>query len=216
MRDVITIDGPSGSGKSTVSKILAKNLGYRYLDTGALYRAVAWKIRDEDIDPDDEEGLRTILKEITISFKGEKTFVNGIDVTSAIREPEIGELSSRVSAMPLVREHLFTMQRDFGLKGKAVIEGRDIGTAILPEAENKFYLDAGIEERARRRKKELKGRGVDIDFNATLEAMNQRDTRDSTRVKAPLKKTPDMMYIDTSNLSIEDVVSKIMEELKAP
>jgi cytidylate kinase len=216
MRDVITIDGPSGSGKSTVSKILAKNLGYRYLDTGALYRAVAWKIRDEDINPDDEEGLRTILKEITISFKGEKTFVNGIDVTSAIREPEIGELSSRVSAMPLVREHLFTMQRDFGLKGKAVIEGRDIGTAILPEAENKFYLDAGIEERARRRKKELKGRGVDIDFNATLEAMNQRDTRDSTRVKAPLKKTPDMMYIDTSNLSIEDVVSKIMEELKAP
>ncbi len=214
MKDVITIDGPSGAGKSTVSKLLAKRLGYKYLDTGALYRAVAWKIKNVNANPDDEDGLRNILKNIEITFEGEKISVDGWDVTSQIREPEIGELSSRVSALPIVREHLFTLQRNFGLKGKVVIEGRDIGTAILPEAVNKFFLDAGIEERAARRYKELKGKALDVDLDAVIEAMNKRDKRDSTRENSPLMRTEGMAYIDTGNLSVEEVVSKIIGMLK--
>ena len=144
MKDVITVDGPSGSGKGTISRLLAKRLGYSYLDTGALYRSVAWKIKHNGADPDNEEALKKVLDEIDISFNGEKVFVNGTDVSAAIRTAEIGELSSKVSAIPMVREGLFSIQRDMGLKGKVVIEGRDTGTAIFPESENKFYLDASI------------------------------------------------------------------------
>jgi cytidylate kinase len=203
IKDVITIDGPSGAGKSTVSRILAKRLGYRYLDTGALYRAVAWKVRDENIVPEDGEKLRTILNSTDIAFEGSRVLVNGTDITAQIREPEIGELSSRVSALPLVREHLFAMQRGLGLQGKIVIEGRDIGTAIFPDAENKFFLDASIQERAR-------------SLNGTMKDLNKRDNRDSNRQNAPLKRAGDMVYIDTSNLSLEEVVSRIMEALKTP
>jgi len=214
MKDVITIDGPSGAGKSTVSKLLAKKLGYKYLDTGALYRAVAWKIKKENADMEDEKNLCTILEKIDITLNGDKIIVDGIDVTSAIRSPEIGELSSKASARPVVRENLFTLQREFGLKGNVVIEGRDTGTVIFPEAENKFFLDANIEERARRRHKELKEKAVEVDLDKTIEALNKRDKRDSTRENSPLKRTGDMTYIDTSNLSVEEVVSKIIGMLK--
>lgn len=220
IRDVITIDGPSGAGKSTVSRILAERLGYRYLDTGALYRAVAWKVMDENAVPEDGEKLRTILNSTDIAFEGSRILVNGRDVSAQIREPEIGELSSRVSALPMVREHLFGMQRELGLQGKIVIEGRDIGTAIFPDAENKFFLDASIEERARRRYEEFRGKTSDINLHNTMKdtmkALNKRDNRDSTRQNAPLKRSGDMVYIDTSSLSLEEVVSRIMEELKTP
>jgi cytidylate kinase len=216
IKDVITIDGPSGAGKSTVSRILAKRLGYRYLDTGALYRAVAWKVRDENIVPEDGEKLRTILNSTDIAFEGSRVLVNGTDITAQIREPEIGELSSRVSALPLVREHLFAMQRGLGLQGKIVIEGRDIGTAIFPDAENKFFLDASIQERARRRYEEFRETAPGIDLNGTMKDLNKRDNRDSNRQNAPLKRAGDMVYIDTSNLSLEEVVSRIMEALKTP
>lgn len=214
MHDVITIDGPSGSGKSTVSRILAERLGYAYLDTGALYRAVAWKVRDEDLDPDDEAGLRALLDTIDITFQGERVFVNRTDVTTQIREPDVGELSSRVSAKPLVRAYLFDIQRSIGMKGRVVIEGRDIGTAILPEAKNKFYLDASIDERARRRYGELKEKSGDVSLHATLEAMEKRDRRDSTRQEAPLKRTEEMMYIDTSSLTIDEVVSRVIRVIE--
>jgi cytidylate kinase len=216
MNDVVTIDGPSGAGKSTISKILAGKLGYQYLDTGALYRAVAWKIRDENADPEDAESLGSVLENIEITFEEERILVNGTDVTSRIREPEIGELSSRVSAKPMVRKHLFALQRDFGLKGKVVIEGRDIGTVILPEAANKFFLDASPEERARRRYKELSEKSDNCSLNKTIEAMNKRDRRDSARQDSPLKRTEDMVYIDTSSLSIEEVVSRMLKEMKTP
>lgn len=216
IRDVITIDGPSGAGKSTVSQMIAKRLGYRYLDTGALYRAVAWKVRDENAVPEDGEKLRTILDSTDITFEGNRVFVNGRDVSTQIREQEISELSSRVSAIPMVREHLFTMQRELGLQGRIVIEGRDIGTAILPDAENKFFLDASIEERAKRRYEEFRGEASDISLNDTKKALNKRDKRDSTRQSAPLKRSEHMVYIDTSNLSLEEVVSRIMEALKTP
>lgn len=219
MKDIITIDGPSGAGKSTVSRLLAQRLGYRYLDTGALYRAVAWKVKKEEGNPEDKKYLRSLLKKIDITFDGNKIMVNGRDITSQIRSQEIGELSSILSAKPAVRKHLFTIQREIGLKGKIVIEGRDIGTVIFPEAENKFFLDASLKERGRRRFKELKHKALKnkkskITLKATIEAIKERDKRDSTRQISPLKRTKDMIYIDTSNLTIEEVVTRIMRALK--
>ncbi len=232
MKDIITIDGPSGAGKSTISKLLARRLGYKYLDTGALYRAVAWKVKEENVNPDNEEALKKILKDINIALNGEKVIVNGTDITSQIRTREIGELSSRVSAKPIVRARLFSIQRELGLKGKVVIEGRDAGTTIFPEAENKFFLDANLEERARRRHEELKDktqntdnrqrtadngqRTTDISMKTTIEDLKKRDLRDSTRKNSPLKKIDDMIYIDSTNLTIEEVVIKIIENLKKP
>ncbi len=217
MKDIITVDGPSGAGKSTVSRLLAKKLGYKYLDTGALYRVVAWKIKKEHIDIENEKSLRDILEKIDITLNGDRLMVNSTDVTSEIRSPEIGELSSRASAKPIVRERLFTIQRESGLKGKVVIEGRDIGTVIFPEAENKFYLDASPEERGKRRYKEMKDSpsiGTDISLETIIEDIKKRDTRDSTRQVSPLKRTHDMIYVDTTNLTLEEVVTKIIESLK--
>mgnify|MGYP000053028513 CR=1 FL=1 len=214
MKDIVTIDGPSGAGKSTVARLLARRLGYNYLDTGALYRAVAWKLKEEGIELDAEEGLRKILPTIEITMSHDRIMVNGIDITPRIRTPEIGELSSRVSAIPLVRGHLYALQRELGLRGKIVIEGRDIGSVIFPEAENKFFLDARPEERAKRRYKELKETNPQITPEAVIEDLQKRDLRDSTRENSPLRKTDDMIYIDTTNLSIEEVVSKILKELK--
>lgn len=220
MKDIITIDGPSGAGKSTIAKLLAQKLGYSYLDTGALYRAVAWKIKEEKADSENEKELRAILKKTKIVFGGNSVKVNGTDVTSQIRSPEIGELSSKVSAKPIVREHLFTVQRQIGLKGKVVIEGRDIGTVIFPEAKHKFFLDASPEERGKRRHEELKKNNcglsalAEITVENTIESIKKRDERDSTRKNSPLKKTGDMIYIDTGNLTIEEVIEKILGALK--
>ena len=214
MKEVITIDGPSGSGKGTVSRIVAKRLGYSYLDTGALYRAAAWKAKQENIDPDSDNELKKILDKISITFTDEKIFVDGIDVSKDIRTAEIGELSSRVSARPVVRKGLFSLQRDICMKGKVVIEGRDTGTTIFPEAENKFFLDAGVKERARRRFEELKLKDPDVTLEQTIEDINKRDSRDSSRESSPLEKTDDMVYIDSTELSIDEVVERIIGSLK--
>ncbi|MEW6601248.1 MAG: (d)CMP kinase [Nitrospirota bacterium] len=214
MKDVITIDGPSGSGKGTISKLLARKLGYNYLDTGALYRAVAWKVRKEKTDTTDETALKKMLGKTRIHLDGDRIFVDGRDVSSEIRTAEIGELSSQVSAVPAVRSALFSLQRDMGLQGKVVIEGRDTGTVIFPEAENKFFLDAGVEERARRRYQDLKAKDPDITLEKTVEDIKKRDARDSSRESAPLMKTDDMIYIDSTNLSIEEVVAKIAAYIK--
>jgi cytidylate kinase len=213
MKNVITIDGPSGSGKGTVSKILAKRLGYKYLDTGALYRAVAWKVREENMDPDDKDSLIQLLKNITIELSGDRIFVDGIDVTSVIRTAEIGELSSRVSAQPVVRDSLYFLQRELGMQGSVVIEGRDMGTVIFPESENKFYLDASIEERARRRFEELKDKDPEASLTRTIQDIRRRDTRDSSRESSPLVISDDMIYIDSTDLSIDEVVARILEKL---
>lgn len=214
MKTVITIDGPSGAGKGTIARLLAKKLGYKYLDTGALYRAVAWKVKKAKIRLDDEDALKKLLDETDISFDGDIITVDSTDVASEIRTAEIGELSSQVSAIPVVRAGLFAMQRNICLQGKAVIEGRDTGTTIFPEAENKFFLDAGIEERARRRYEELKAKDSKVTIEATIEDIKKRDSRDSTRKNSPLTKTDDMIYIDSTNLSINEVVQKIIESLK--
>lgn len=214
MKEVITIDGPSGSGKGTISKLLAKKLGYKYLDTGALYRAVAWKACKEKVAPDDDKALKKITESIRIDFNGDKIIADGTDISSEIRTAEIGEMSSRVSARPVVRAGLFSLQRELCLRGKVVIEGRDTGTTICPESENKFFLDAGIEERARRRHEELKLKNPDITIEATIEDIKKRDLRDSSRESSPLQKTEDMTYIDSTRMSIEDVVDEILKNLQ--
>jgi len=214
MNSVITIDGPSGSGKGTVSRLLAADLGYSYLDTGALYRAVAWKVKERNVDPEDEASMDRILKEIVITLNSGSIAVNGLDVTTEIRTGEIGELSSQVSAKPAVREHLFQLQREICLEGRVVIEGRDTGTTIFPEAGNKFFLDADVKERARRRHEELKEKSQDITLEQTIEDIEKRDARDSSRETSPLKQTDDMVYIDSTGLNIMEVVSKIKESLK--
>ena len=216
MKDIITIDGPSGAGKSTIAKLLAQRLGYNYLDTGALYRAVAWKIREEKVDPENEKELNAMLKKTKVVFEGNSVLVNGTDISSQIRTPAIGELSSKSSARPIVREHLYKLQRQIGLKGKVVIEGRDIGTVIFPEAKHKFFLDASPEERGRRRHEELKKNNSGMTVEVTIELIKKRDERDSTRKNSPLKRTGDMIYIDTSNLTIEEVIKKMSEALKTP
>jgi len=214
MKDIITIDGPSGAGKSTVARLLAQRLGYTYLDTGALYRAVAWKVKKENIDTEDEKALEHILQEIAITFKEGKIIINETDVSSEIRAPDIGELSSILSAKPVVRRYLFTIQREIGLRGRVVIEGRDIGSVIFPEAENKFFLDANPEERGRRRYNELKGKHLQASLEEIINSIRTRDERDSTRQDSPLKRTDDMIYIDTTNLRVEEVISRIIKALK--
>ena len=214
MKDVITIDGPSGSGKGTIARLLAKKLGYRYLDTGALYRAVAWKAGQDNIDIDNKNVLNNMLGKIRITFEDERVIVDGQDISSEIRTGEIGELSSRVSARPSVRAALFNIQRELCLQGKVVIEGRDTGTTIFPESENKFYLDANVEERARRRFRELKIEDPGITMERTIEDIKKRDLRDSSRENSPLTKTDDMLYVDSTGMTIDEVVSFIKNSLK--
>lgn len=214
MNSVITIDGPSGSGKGTISRLLAVGLGYSYLDTGALYRAVAWKVKEEKADPDDKAAMDRILKDIDITLSSGSIAVNGVDVTTKIRTGEIGELSSQVSANPAVRERLFQLQRKICLVGRVVIEGRDTGTTIFPEAGNKFFLDADIKERAKRRYDELKQKSPDITLEQTIKDIEKRDARDLSRDISPLKQTDDMVYIDSTDLDITEVVAKIKESLK--
>lgn len=213
MKSVITIDGPSGSGKGTVARILARRLGYKYLDTGALYRAVAWKAREEQIATDNDAALGEMVTRLGISFNGDRIYVENKDISTEIRTAEIGELSSQVSARPVVREGLFAIQRGLCLEGNVVIEGRDTGTVIFPESRNKFFLDARPEERARRRYEELKLKDPAATMEATLEDIKKRDARDSSRETSPLKRTDDMTYIDSTGLSIEEVVEEIMKKL---
>ena len=214
MKNVITIDGPSGAGKGTVAKALTAKLGYKYLDTGALYRAIAWKARKEKISSDNISSVKIMMENTNIKITTDRIMVDDLDVTSDIRTNEIGELSSRISALPVVRKGLFNIQKEICLQGNVVIEGRDTGTTIFPEAENKFFLDASLEERARRRYEELKTQSTDITIESTMADIKKRDMRDSSRKNSPLKKTADMIQIDSTNMSIKEVVATIIENLK--
>jgi cytidylate kinase len=214
LKNVITIDGPSGAGKGTVAKALARELGYKYLDTGALYRAIAWKARKEKISSDNISSVKIMMENTNIKITTDRIMVDDLDVTSDIRTNEIGELSSRISALPVVRKGLFNIQKEICLQGNVVIEGRDTGTTIFPEAENKFFLDASLEERARRRYEELKTQSTDITIESTMADIKKRDMRDSSRKNSPLKKTADMSQIDSTNMSIKEVVATIIKNLK--
>ena len=217
-RPIIAIDGPVGAGKSVAARELARELGYSYLNTGAMYRAVAVAAREAGIDPDAanvEELLKPVLAGLEIKFDGEKIFLNGRDISDKISSPEIGDLASRLSALRIVRERMRELQRAAGADGGVVMEGRDIGTAIFPDAEFKFYLDADVKVRAQRRYEELKKKGSSITEREVLEQMIERDRRDSGRELAPLKRADDAIAIDSSKLSIKQVVAAMKAKIDA-
>ena len=215
---VIAIDGPSGSGKSTVGRLLARRLGYRYLDTGAMYRIAALMAKERSVPIDDEEGLAGVCSGMEISFfqKGDeiKTFCNGRDVSEAIRKPEISGLASQISAKKAVRNVLVEMQRKMGVGGGIVAEGRDIGTVVYSGAELKFYLDATPEERGQRRFRELVKKGLRVSLEETIDDMKRRDRRDRKREVSPLRKAEDALVIDSTHMNVEEVVGDMLEKAR--
>jgi cytidylate kinase len=216
---VIAIDGPAGAGKSSVAKRVAQALGYRYLDTGALYRALAWKAMQRGLRPQDTRYIIEMTRETRVELQqsnGEqRVLVDGEDVTEAIRVPEVGNLASPISAIPEVREILLDWQREFGRQGGIVAEGRDTGTVVFPNAEVKIFLTASLDERARRRHKELLGRGINISFEQVKLDMEARDQRDSTRHVAPLRPAPDAVLINTDHMSLDEVVEEVLRICRA-
>ncbi|MDM8516566.1 (d)CMP kinase [Desulfobacterales bacterium HSG16] len=214
---LITVDGPAGAGKTSVSKILAQRLSYTYVDTGALYRGVAIGAKRAGIQADDDAGLAGFCKKLHLCFeqKADKTLLlmNGEDITSKIREPEISMLASAVSANPVVRKFLLNLQKKMGEKKETVFEGRDMGTVVFPDADIKFFLDASIETRAARRYEELKEQTCQSPADVKTD-MKRRDTNDSTRDLAPLKPADDSILINSTHLSLEAVIEKIMECIK--
>lgn len=210
---IVAIDGPAGAGKSTIAKRLAQELGYTYMDTGAMYRAFAWKVMQDEIDLGNEEALREILQRTRIDLKKEagrpRVFLDGFDVTDQIRTPELSQMASKVSTVKAVRERMVELQRAMGREGGVVAEGRDIGTVVFPEAEVKVYLDAGREERAKRRFEELKAQGKKVSLKETLQDMDERDRRDQGRELAPLRKADDAVVIDSTRLDVEGVMERI-------
>jgi cytidylate kinase len=218
----IAIDGPAGSGKSTIAQRIAEMLGYLYLDTGAMYRAVTLAAIDQNVDIDDEAEVTSIAQEIEIDIqpptvddgRAYTVLLNCDDVTWKIRSQEVEAFVSQVSAYPGVREAMSARQREIGLRGNIVMAGRDIGTVVLPEADLKVYLDASVEERAKRRYRESVLRGEDVSYEEVLKAMEDRDHIDSTRDFAPLKAAEDAIVIDTTGMSIVEVVLKVFELTK--
>lgn len=210
----MAIDGPAGAGKSTVAKAVAKRLGYRYMDTGAMYRALAWKVMRDGADPDDENALGRILESTTVDLGTDHTvMLDGVDVSGAIRTPEVAQMASRVSGMNIVRQRMAHLQRVMGRSGCVVAEGRDMGTVVFPEAEVKVYLDASPETRARRRFDELAGKGSTLTLDETLADVMRRDRRDKERAVAPLRQAEDAVFIDSTTLPVDAVVEKILQEV---
>ncbi|MBU0664463.1 MAG: (d)CMP kinase [Proteobacteria bacterium] len=217
-REIVTIDGPSGVGKSTISRRVAAALGYTYLDTGAMYRAVALFLQQSQIDLSDEQAVSSTLAALDLQLlpavqeDGDVgVVVNGQDVSSAIRTSEMGMLASRVSAIPLVRKRLTEMQQAIGQAGKIVAEGRDTGTVVFPDACWKFFLEADPEERARRRMAQLRAAGQEVDAEELLAMIVKRDRDDQERTLAPLQKAEDAIVIDTTFIDIQEVCRKMLE-----
>ncbi len=208
---IVCIDGPAGSGKSTVSRLLAKTLGFTYLDTGAIYRSVALAAKDTGIDWQDGPALGELATGLEIAFEntddGSSIFVNGKDVSREIRTPEISRGSSIVSAHPEVRAALLDLQRRIGNSTNCVAEGRDVGTVIFPDAQAKIYLDASLEERAQRRSAEFNSSGQQLSLEEVMNLISERDKNDSQRKTAPLRQAEDAIEINTSDLTIEQVIA---------
>lgn len=207
----IAIDGPAGAGKSTMAQILAERLNIDYIDTGAMYRALAVKILNSGIDYQDKEALNKLLAETDVDYYGGKVYLDGKDVSGIIRTPEVSDMASKSSALPEVREKLGDIQIAIGKKRSLIMDGRDIGTHIITDAEFKFFLTASVAIRAKRRALELQEKGIEFDINSIEKDIADRDYRDSHRDCWPLKKADDAIEIDTSDLNIEQVVDKMVE-----
>lgn len=213
----IAIDGPAGAGKSTVTREVSRRLQLRHLDTGAMYRAVTLKFINENVDLNDLETIEKILAktEITLSEK-QGVFLDGIDVTGDIRGTDVNRLVSPVSAISMVRRRLVEMQRAIAAESNGIVmEGRDIASRVIPDADFKFYLDASIEERARRRREEQLAKGLDLDLEEVIEEIKNRDVIDSGREDSPLTRVSDAIVIDTTDLAFEAVVDKIVNLVKS-
>lgn len=223
-KNIITIDGPSGAGKSTISKLLAAKLKYTYLDTGAMYRVVGLQVKRAGLDlevREEREKLGPLLAALDLTLapgeEGRETraFLNGEDVSDAIRTPEMSMVASRVSAQAEVRRKLTEMQRTIGNNGTIVAEGRDMGTVVFPDALHKFFLDASPEKRAKRRQIQLAENGQKVEFQEILDQIQKRDADDSSRALAPLKPAEDAVIVDSSEMSIEEVISFMLAAINA-
>ncbi len=206
----IAIDGPSGVGKSTIADILAEKLGMRHLDTGAMYRCVAYYLTTHSVDTSDSALLQSALDQIHIDFIDDKVLLNGQDVSTEIRTNEISMATSKVASLPLVRKHLVVLQQEIAANKGYIVDGRDICSVVLPDAEVKLYMDASPEARADRRYKEYISKGVEADYQEIYDDIVKRDYQDSHREISPLKKAEDATLVDTSHLSIDEVVEKIL------
>ncbi len=210
---LITIDGPAGAGKTSVSRALAERLGYQYIDTGALYRGVAYEVRNRDIDPENESELAALCNRLQLAFKEKfsqlRLYSDDVDISDQIRTPEISMLASAVSAKSVVREYLLDVQRAIGRQKAAVFEGRDMGTVVFPAADVKFFLDASSQTRAQRRYDELKSKSSQT-LKQVEKDMQHRDNNDRSRSLAPLKPADDAILIDSTDLTLREVVDTMM------
>jgi cytidylate kinase len=214
---IIAIDGPSAAGKSTLAKRLAQDLGFTYLDTGGMYRALALKVLREGIDISNDESVTELIGRTDIDLVATdgklKVLLDGEDVSHEIRTPEVSQMASKASALKVVRRWMLVLQRGFGRRGNVVAEGRDIGTVVFPDAEVKIYLDATVQERARRRVEELRKAGRQVSLEETLREMGERDKRDSERDLAPLRKANDAIAIDSTSLDAEALAQRVMQQI---
>lgn len=214
-RVVVAIDGPAGAGKSTIAQRLASRLGFTYIDTGAMYRAVAlWALR-QNVDPGDMHRIEQLALAAELELSPGRIKLNGEDVTDAIRTPEVTNAASRIAVIPGMRRAMVAKQRAIGERASIVMEGRDIGSVVFPDAEVKIYLDAQPHERVHRRLLELQAKGEEVSESVLAEQMKERDRRDSTRADAPLSQAPDAIYLDSTALSIEDVEDAILKIVRA-
>ena len=215
---IIAIDGPSGAGKSTLAKRLARELGFIYLDTGAMYRALALKVLRQGVDLADDTRLARLVESTEIDLQEDndtlEVLLDGINVAHEIRTPEVSQMASKVSALKIVRARLLALQRGIGQRGNVVAEGRDIGTVVFPNAEVKIFLEASAEERARRRCAELRAAGRPADLRETLREMEERDKRDSERDLAPLRMADNALRIDSSNATADEVAGEVLTEIR--
>ena len=211
---IVAIDGPAGSGKSTIAKLIAKKFNFTYIDTGAMYRMITLYLLENNIDFDDLKEIEKILNTVNLDMQGDKFYLNNVDVTTKIREKRINENVSKVASIKIVRSNLVDLQRKVSNNKNVILDGRDVGTVIFPNAQVKIFLIASPEERARRRYNEFLEKKTEITYDEVLKSLKERDYIDSTRKESPLKKADDAIELDTTNLTIEDVINFIAKEIE--